>query len=77
MPLPLGPRIARRLVKRTAITGLRSAPQRLWVQRAGLSLEDARLLVAATTLHGNVPEPLRLAHLSAGGIASGRSRGRP
>jgi endonuclease V-like protein UPF0215 family len=27
-------------------------------------------------LHGNVPEPLRLAHLIAGGIAVGRSRGR-
>jgi uncharacterized protein len=72
---PLG--VSRRSVKRTAITGLRSAPQRLWVQRAGLSLEDARTLVAATTLHGNVPEPLRLAHLIAGGIALGRSRGRP
>jgi endonuclease V-like protein UPF0215 family len=33
-------------------------------------------LVAATTLHGNIPEPLRIAHLIAGGIVAGRSRGR-
>jgi endonuclease V-like protein UPF0215 family len=46
------------------------------VQRAGLDLDEARAIVADTTLHGNVPEPLRLAHLIAGGIASGHSRGR-
>jgi endonuclease V-like protein UPF0215 family len=51
--------------------------QRLWIQRAGLSIEEARDLVASTTLHGNIPEPLRAAHLIAGGIATGRSRGRP
>jgi len=46
------------------------------VQRAGLSLGEARDLLAATTLHGNIPEPLRLAHLIAGGIVTGKSRGR-
>jgi endonuclease V-like protein UPF0215 family len=57
----------------------RSPPRddpRLWVQRAGLSLEDARRLVLATTLHGNIPEPLRLAHLIAGALVTGKSRGR-
>jgi endonuclease V-like protein UPF0215 family len=48
----------------------------LWIQRVGLSVEEARRLVEATTLHGHVPEPLRLAHLIAGGIVTGRSRGR-
>lgn len=48
----------------------------IWVQRAGLSLEAAGALVAATTLHGNIPEPLRLAHLIAGGVETGVSRGR-
>ena len=32
--------------------------------------------LAATTLHGNMPEALRLAHLIAGGIVTGASRGR-
>jgi uncharacterized protein len=48
----------------------------LFVQRAGLSLNEARALLAATTLHGNLPEPLRLAHLIAGGVTTGQSRGR-
>jgi endonuclease V-like protein UPF0215 family len=48
----------------------------LWVQRAGLSASEARDLIAATTLHGHLPEPLRLAHLIAGGLTTGVSRGR-
>jgi len=72
---PLGP--SRRWLRRQPQSGLRGGGPRLWVQRAELSMEAARKLVDATTLHGNVPEPVRLAHLIAGGIVTGRSRGRP
>jgi endonuclease V-like protein UPF0215 family len=68
---------SRRSLKRSQVTGLREATPRLWIQRVGLSLEEARMIVLATTLHGNVPEALRMAHLIAGGITTGRSRGRP
>lgn len=47
----------------------------VYVQRAGLSLAQAQHLLAATRLHGKLPEPLRLAHLIAGGITTGISRG--
>ncbi len=46
------------------------------VQRVGITVDHARDLLAATTLHGNLPEPLRLAHLIAGGVTTGASRGR-
>jgi uncharacterized protein len=46
------------------------------VQRVGLSLETAAEVLERTTLHGNIPEALRLAHLIAGGITTGQSRGR-
>jgi endonuclease V-like protein UPF0215 family len=73
---PLG--VSHRSMKRLRATGLRGPTSpRLWVQRAGLSIEEARELVAETTLHGNIPEPLRIAHLIAGGVAVGHSRGRP
>jgi endonuclease V-like protein UPF0215 family len=49
---------------------------RVWVQRAGLSRSQAESVLAATCLHGNVPEPLRVAHLIAGGVTAGQSRGR-
>ena len=56
----LGP--SRRALRRCAAGGQPVIDHRLWVQRAGLSLERARNIVLATTLHGNIPEPLRLAH---------------
>ncbi|MDF3065637.1 MAG: hypothetical protein K0R38_1238 [Polyangiaceae bacterium] len=47
----------------------------LWVQRAGLSLEEAADCLKRTTLHGSLPEALRLAHLIASGVTLGLSRG--
>jgi endonuclease V-like protein UPF0215 family len=48
----------------------------VYVQRAGLTLDDAARAIAASTVQGNLPEPLRAAHLIAGGVATGESRGR-
>jgi len=48
----------------------------VWVQRAGLSREDATALIARLAIHGAIPEPLRVAHLIAGAMATGQSRGR-
>lgn len=48
----------------------------LFVQRAGLSLDEAAGLIERLAIHGHIPEPLRLAHLIAGGVTTGRSRGR-
>ena len=48
----------------------------VYVQRAGLDLGQARAVLDMTTCHGKIPEPLRMAHLIAGGITTGVSRGR-
>ena len=48
----------------------------VYVQRAGLSLDEAADVIARTALHGRIPEPLRAAHLVAGGAWGGESRGR-
>lgn len=48
----------------------------VFVQRTGLSALHCERLLRATTLHGRLPEPLRLAHLIAGGLGTGVSRGR-
>ncbi|WP_394830631.1 DUF99 family protein [Pendulispora rubella] len=72
---PLGP--SHRALQRATKMGAAAAKvPKVWMQRAGVSLEEARKIVATTTLHGNIPEPLRLAHLIAGGIVTGTSRGR-
>lgn len=48
----------------------------LWVQRAGLELDRVAQLIGELTVHGKLPEPLRIAHLIAGGYGDGHSRGR-
>jgi endonuclease V-like protein UPF0215 family len=48
----------------------------VFVQRAGLSLADAERVVRRLAVSGRIPEPLRTAHLVAGALATGQSRGR-
>jgi endonuclease V-like protein UPF0215 family len=49
----------------------------VFVQRAGLSRKEAETAIRRYAVHSKIPEPLRAAHLIAGGIATGQSRGRP
>ncbi|MCU0897100.1 MAG: DUF99 family protein [Burkholderiales bacterium] len=48
----------------------------LFVQRAGVSLDAAVGVLRRLALAGHLPEPLRVAHLVAGGVATGESRHR-
>lgn len=48
----------------------------VFVQRAGLSVERAAELVRRLAANGKLPEPLRTAHLIAGGVTTGESRHR-
>jgi endonuclease V-like protein UPF0215 family len=50
---------------------------RWWIQRAGLSPSAAQRVLRQMTVHSQVPEPLRLAHLIAGAVGAGESRHRP
>ena len=48
----------------------------VYVQRAGLSTAEAQALLKRHAIHSTIPEPLRTAHLIAGGIGLGESRQR-
>lgn len=48
----------------------------VWTQRVGLTASEAERTIRRLAVHGNVPEPLRVAHLAAGALATGQSRGR-
>ncbi|RQD92072.1 DUF99 family protein [Methanosalsum natronophilum] len=52
-----------------------SSPE-IFIQRIGISLNDAKDIIQLTSTRGNVPEPLRVAHLIATGIVCGESRGK-
>ena len=48
----------------------------LFVQRCGITPEDAATLLASMQLNSQLPEPLRVAHMIAGGVTTGESRHR-
>ncbi len=48
----------------------------IYVQLAGLELEEAREFIKISTVKGKIPEALRIAHLVASAIIHGESRGR-
>lgn len=48
----------------------------LYVQRAAIDAETAERVLSRLAVAGTIPEPLRTAHLIAGAIATGQSRGR-
>jgi uncharacterized protein len=48
----------------------------VFVQRAGLGLDAAGEVIRRFSVYGHLPEPLRVAHLIAGGVGTGESRGR-
>ncbi len=56
--------------------GEMEACEKVFIQRVGLEFLEARDVIRRTTIYGHIPEPLRHAHLIAGGIATGQSRGR-
>ncbi len=49
----------------------------VYVQRCGLTSREAEQAIQRFAVNSNIPEPLRAAHLIAGGIATGQSRARP
>ncbi len=48
----------------------------VYVQRAGIDAADAEATLRRFAIHGRIPEPLRAAHLIAGALGRGESRGR-
>lgn len=49
----------------------------VYVQRVGLTAAQAGHVVERFAIHSHIPEPLRTAHLIAGAITRGQSRGKP
>lgn len=62
-----------RLIKRL---GPMEPVAEVYVQRMGISRAGARQVVRRFAFHGHIPEPLRTAHLVAGALETGVSRGR-
>ena len=48
----------------------------VYIQRVGLTHKQAETVMKEFTVTGNIPEPLRVAHMIAGAIINGQSSGR-
>lgn len=48
----------------------------VYIQFHGIGEEDAKRIVAVSSTHSFLPEPLRCAHIIASGVVSGQSRGK-
>ena len=48
----------------------------LYIQTAGISVQEAKKLLQISCTHSAIPEPLRVAHLIASGIIYGESKGK-
>jgi endonuclease V-like protein UPF0215 family len=48
----------------------------IWAQRIGIDERETEDVLDRFSIHSNVPEPLRTAHIIAGGMVNGESRGR-
>lgn len=48
----------------------------VFIQLCGIDKQSAIQIVRMTSIHGNIPEPLRLAHLIATGVVLGESTGK-
>jgi len=46
---------------------------KVFFQAAGLSSSDIRAILSELSIHGHIPEPVRLAHLIARGVTTGES----
>ena len=49
----------------------------IFIQRAGLSRDEASSVIRRFSINSRIPEPIRVAHLFAGALATGQSRGAP
>jgi hypothetical protein len=58
-------------------TGPMEPVENIFIQRIGLSLGQATNILRRFAVHSRLPEPIRTAHLIAGALATGHSRGAP
>jgi len=64
------------LIEKYAPRFLSTKRWHLFVSSSGMGEGEARELIDASVVRGNYPEPLRMAHIFAGAITHGESRGK-
>ncbi len=58
------------------VFSVKVSDKKIYYQCYGIEIKDVEQIIKISSLHGNIPEPLRIAHLIATGIVLGESVGR-
>lgn len=66
-----------KLVRAVPVEKIVNGEHELYIQRVGMSMEEAAELIKKLTVRGAMPEPVRIAHLCATALHFGESRGKP
>jgi len=64
------------LMKKGEIHKVKTSHNPIYVKCVGISIEDTKEIIKLSTIRGVVPEPIRVAHLIASGVARGESYGK-
>ena len=62
-------------LKQIELAGIPKKASGLYVQSAGLSINEIRNILKISCIHSSIPEPIRVAHIISSGIVKGESRG--
>lgn len=57
---------------RLFVVEVREGKNPVYMQTAGILIEDAKMILRITSTRSNIPEPLRVAHLIASGLIDGK-----
>ncbi len=64
------------VIRRQELTMVPTAHKPIYISVAGIEIEEASRLIRECTVRGNIPEPIRIAHLVSSAMVRGESRGR-
>jgi endonuclease V-like protein UPF0215 family len=65
-----------RIISDVPLLAMETENKPIFVSYAGTSEGEALRLIKATTVKGAIPEPIRMAHIVAGGVTRGESKGK-
>ncbi|MEF8878794.1 MAG: DUF99 family protein [Candidatus Thermoplasmatota archaeon] len=65
-----------KLLDRGSLYKVETKHNPIYIKTSGISLEEAKEIIKISTIRGVIPEPIRVAHLIASGIARGESYGK-
>ncbi len=66
-----------KIISKIPVEPVSNGEYTLYIQRAGIDIDEAKSVIRKITFRGAIPEPVRVAHLVASALYYGESTGKP